>query len=1099
MKVWIKCLLSLRWLLPENSNMQRILFICLLLFSGHVWSQTRPASLEQSFRNPGPSAKPWIFWYWMHGAVSREGIRADLEAMRESGIGGAYLMPIKDTSEAIAFPHPVRQLTPGWWQMVGFAMSESKRLGLQLAMHVSDGFALAGGPWISPEMSMQKVVWSATDIQGGAKFNAILPLPPVKENYYRDIAVYAYPAQAVSDAVPVVTVSRPGVNAQFLADTSTRESFRSDDPCWIQYAYDQPITCRNITIRTSGNNYQSHRLIVQASDDGRNFRYVTQLEPPRHGWQDGDADVTHAIVPTTAKFFRFVYDKKGSAPGAEDLDAAKWKPVLKVRGIALSAQPRIHQYEGKSGAVWRISKETTTAQIPDADCIPAKKIINITQHLQADGRLQWTPPPGSWRVLRIGHTSTGHKNETAGAGKGLECDKFNPAAVQLQFDNWFGKAFEEIDPQLVKEVLKVLHVDSWECGSQNWSPVFEKEFRRRRGYDLLPYLPVMTGLPVQSAAQSEKVLHDIRQTVADLVKDVFYGTLKKLAHEKGCLLSAESVAPTMLSDGLLHYSNTDIPMGEFWLNSPTHDKPNDMLDAISGAHIYGKRIIQAEGFTTLRMTWNEHPGMLKTLQDRNYALGVNKLVYHVFTHNPWTDRKPGMTLDGVGLYFQRDQTWWKAGKAWVGYAQRCQALLQTGDPVTDIAVFTGEELPRRALLPDRLVAALPGIFGAERVQSEAVRLANEGEPLRNKPDGVTHSANMADPEDWVNPLRGYKYDSFNPDALFRLATVKNGRIVLPGGASYQLLLVPGTELSPLAKKRLQQLVRDGATLLLDTLRTTIRQQGKGRLIHIPYAAASFASIGIERDMETTAKDIAWTHRRSADADIYFISNQQEQQREISLSLRIKDKVPQYWDPVTGDIRNAQWTVEKGRTVLSCELPANGSIFIVFRKDAGKATGTLPQRVLDTLDGNWTVHFDTSYGGPLEPVTFSSLQDWAQHEDSTVRYYSGTAIYRKTFLWHGTERAWLNLGKAANIATVKINGIDCGTAWTPPFRLEITKALKQGTNELEIEVTNTWMNRLIGDHRLPEHQRRTYTTAPWRLDGKLPAESGLLGPVEIETE
>lgn len=1079
--------------------MQRILFICLLLLSGQVWSQTHPASLEQSFRNPGPSAKPWVFWYWMHGAVSREGIRADLEAMRESGIGGAYLMPIKDTSAAIAFPHPLRQLTPEWWQMVGFAMSESKRLGLQLAMHVSDGFALAGGPWISPEMSMQKVVWSATDIQGGVKFNAILPLPPVKENYYRDIAVYAYPAKPALDAVPVVTVSKPGVNAQFLADPSTRESFRSDDPCWIQYAYDQPFTCRNITVRTNGNNYQSHRLVVEASDDGLNFRYVTQLEPPRHGWQDGDADVTHAIVPTTAKFFRFIYDKKGSAPGAEDLDAAKWKPVLKVRGIALSTQPRIHQYEGKSGAVWRISKATTTAQIPDADCIPTKKIINITQHLQADGRLQWTPPPGRWTVLRIGHTSTGHKNETAGAGKGLESDKFNPAAVQLQFDNWFGKAFEEIDPQLVKEVLKVLHVDSWECGSQNWSPVFEKEFRQRRGYDLLPYLPVMTGLPVQSAAQSEKVLHDIRQTVAELVKDVFYGTLKKLAHEKGCLLSAESVAPTMLSDGLLHYSNADIPMGEFWWNSPTHDKPNDMLDAISGAHIYGKRIIQAEGFTTLRMTWNEHPGMLKTLQDRNYALGVNKLVYHVFTHNPWTDRKPGMTLDGVGLYFQRDQTWWKAGKAWVKYAQRCQALLQTGDPVTDIAVFTGEELPRRALLPDRLVAALPGIFGAERVQSEAVRLANEGEPLRSKPDGVTHSANMAHPEDWVNPLRGYKYDSFNPDALFRLATVKNGRIVLPGGASYQLLLVPGTELSPLAKKRLQQLVRDGATLLLDTLQTTIRQQGKGRVIHIPYTAASFASIGIARDMETTAKDIAWAHRRSADADIYFISNQQERPREISLSLRIKDKVPQYWDPVTGNIRNAKWTIENGRTVLSCVLPANGSIFIVFRKDAGKATETSPQRVLDALNGNWTVHFDTSYGGPLQPVTFSSLQDWAQQEDSAVRYYSGTAIYRQTFQWHGTERAWLNLGKAANIATVKINGTDCGTAWTPPFRLEITKALKQGTNELEIEVTNTWMNRLIGDHRLPEYQRRTYTTAPWRLEGKLPVESGLLGPVEIETE
>lgn len=1072
--------------------MQRLLFICLLLLNGQVWSQSpsKVLSLEQRFLRPESSAKPWVFWYWMYGAVSREGIKADLEAMHEAGIGGAYLMPIKDTSAAIPFPHPVRQLTPEWWGMVGYAMEESKRLGLKLAMHVSDGFALAGGPWIKPEMSMQKVVWSDTIVQ--SQFNGTLPLPPSKENYYRDIAVYAYPLVTTEDVTPIVTTSKPGVNAQFLAGLPGRESFRSDDPCWIQYAYDKPFTCRNITIHTNGNNYQSHRLIVEASDDGRTFRYITRLEPPRHGWQDGDADVTHAIVPTTARFFRFVYDKKGSEPGAEDLDAAKWKPVLKIGGIRLSSEPRIHQYEGKSGVVWRISKRTTTTQIPDADCIPLNRIINITKHLKPDGRLEWTPPAGTWKILRIGHTSTGHKNETAGAGKGLECDKFNPAAVQLQFDNWFGKAYEMIDPQLVKEVLKVLHVDSWECGSQNWSPVFEKEFRKRRGYDLLPYLPVMAGLPVQSAAQSEKVLHDIRQTIAELVNDVFYSTLKDQAHKKGCLLSAESVAPTMLSDGLLHYSQADIPMGEFWLNSPTHDKPNDMLDAISGAHIYGKHVIQAEGFTTLRMTWNEHPGMLKTLQDRNYALGINRLVYHVFTHNPWLDRKPGMTLDGIGLCFQRDQTWWKAGKAWVSYAQRCQSLLQMGTPVTDIAVFTGEELPRRALLPEKLVAALPGIVGAERVAAEAKRMANEGEPLRSKPDGVTHSANMADPEAWVDPLLGYKYDSFNPDALLRLASVKNGRIVLPGGASYQLLLVPGGDLSALVKNKLQQLVNDGATLLLDTLQHAVHSQGKGRTVHIPYTAASFAEIGMERDFETTAKDIAWTHRRMQEADIYFISNQREEEREISFSLRVKDRIPQCWDPITGEIYKTNWTRKNGRTALSVKLPANGSIFIVCKASEENLAARPETSARPLEDGAWAVQFDTL-------LQFPALTDWAQHADSSIRYYSGTAVYTRTFQWQGTKRAWLNLGKVANIATVKVNGMDCGTVWTPPFRVDITKALRPGPNELKIEVTNTWMNRLIGDHRLPEQQRSTYTTAPWRLEGKEPAESGLLGPVEIETE
>jgi len=447
------------------------------------------------------------------------------------------------------------------------------------------------------------------------------------------------------------------------------------------------------------------------------------LDPPRHGWQDTDEDITHSIPATTARYFRFVFNKEGSEPGSEDLDAAKWKPSFKVMGIYLSDEPFIHQYESKNGSVWRVSKNTTKEQVPDSLAVSLKSIINVSNKMDAEGNLYWKPPADSlpagkagWVIVRIGHTSTGHTNATGGAGKGLECDKFNPAAIQLQFDNWFAKAFEKTDTALAKEVLKVFHVDSWECGSQNWSTTFSNEFKTRRGYDLMPYLLAMTGVPVQDAATSEKILHDVRQTIAELVNDVFYKTLNKLAHEKGCSFSAESVAPTMVSDGLLHYKNVDTPMGEFWLNSPTHDKPNDMLDAISGAHIYGKNIIQAEAFTSLRMDWGEHPGNLKALGDRNFALGINKVVLHVFTHNPWINKKPGMTLDGVGLYFQRDQIWFKQSKAWIDYLARCQALLQMGKPVVDIAVFTGEEIPRRSLLPDRLVNTLPGIFGKEKVE-----------------------------------------------------------------------------------------------------------------------------------------------------------------------------------------------------------------------------------------------------------------------------------------------------------------------------------------------------------------------------------------------
>jgi hypothetical protein len=1096
---------------------------------------------EELFRNPPVAAKPWVFWYWMQASVSKAGITADLEAMQEAGIGGAYLMSIKDTASPALYKPAIRQLTPEWWELVRFAMQEAKRLNLQLAFHVSDGFALAGGPWITPELSMQKLVWTREYVRGGQGDDISLPQPETNEDYYKDIAVLAYPANCIQDfsdtvLIPKVSSSIPGAKAQFLAfEADGKESFKSDTACWIQYKYPQPFTCRSITIHTGGNNYQSHRLLVQVSNDGNDFKTVTRLEPPRHGWQDTDEDVTHAIPAVKALYYRFVYDKAGSEPGAEDLDAAKWKPSLKVAGIYLSDEPRLNQYEGKNGSVWRVSKKTTAQQAPDSICVPLKNIVNLTDKMSADGKLNWKAPAGNWVVVRIGHTSTGHTNATGGAGKGLECDKFNPAAIELQFDKWFGEAVRVAGPDLAKEVLKLFHVDSWECGSQNWSPLFKDEFKKRRGYDLSPYLLAMTGTPVESAATSEGFLYDIRQTIASLIADNFYGTLTKLAHDKGAQFSAESVAPTMVSDGMLHYRYADIPMGEFWLNSPTHDKPNDMLDAISGAHIYGKPIVQAESFTTLRMTWGEHPGMLKTLGDRNFALGANRLVLHVFTHNPWMDRKPGMALDGVGLYFQRDQTWWKQGKAWIDYLQRCQALLQLGIPVTDVAVFTGEEVPRRAVLPDRLVSTLPGIMGKEVVDREKKRLENKGEPLRQLPAGVTHSANMADPEDWIDPLHGYAYDAINPDALLRLARVKNKRIVLPGGASYGVLVIPASNpLNPATNymtgavsKKIQQLVKEGANVIMpetpdqspsleDILEknqpinevSTTGKKSKGKLIKGIYTDGSFAQLGILPDVKVTdtvgnaMPGIAWTHRKGKGFDIYFLSNQRDSGSMINVSVKLTDKRPELWDPVSGGIRYAVSAVyQDKRTLVPMYLYPHESLFLVFSQtnENYKVTAGNSKWQTDTLRDHWLVKFDTAMGGPQQPVTFNALKSWTEQADTSIRYYSGTAIYSQSFngkLEDKRQSVWLVMDSVNNMATVKVNGINCGIVWTAPYRVNITKALRNGTNELEIAVTNTWANRLTGDERLPVGKRITWTNAPYRLQGRPLLPAGLVGRVLV---
>lgn len=1087
---------------------------------------TDQSPLRQAFVNPGEAAKPWVFWYWEQAAVSKAGITLDLQAMKDAGIGGAYLMTIKGAANPPLMNPPVEQLTPEWWQMVKFAMSEADRIGIKLAMHDCDGFAVAGGPWITPELSMQKLTWSKTIVQGGKLVTDTLAKPQANNNYYRDIAVYAYPLVKGFDAsteniVPKVTTSKKGEEVQFLAVKGNKKTFSSDTACWIQYTFDQPFTCRSVTITTKSLNYQAQRLTLQVSDDGEKFVTYTQFEPARSGWQDGDAPNTYSVPEVTAKYFRFVYDKAGTEPGAEDLDAAKWKPNLKLSGITLYSAPQLNQYEGHNGEVWRVAANTANVDVPGSLCVKKADLINITAYMDARGKLNWNAPAGDWVVLRMGHTSTGHMNETGGAAKGLECDKLNPEAVTLQFNNWFGEAVKQAGPDLAARVLKIFHVDSWECGSQNWSPVFVAEFKKRRGYDPIPYLPAMAGVPLESAEQSEKFLHDVRQTIAEALVDNFFHTMATLAHQQGCSFSSESVAPTMLSDGMLHFREADIPMGEFWLRSPTHDKPSDVLDAVSGGHIYGKPLIQAEAFTELRMAWDEHPGMLKALADRNFALGVNRFVLHVFNHNPWTDRKPGMTLDGVGTYLQRDQTWWKPGKAWFDYLQRCQAMLQMGKPVTDIAVFTGEDYPTRAILPDRLVNTMPGIFGADVVNSEAVRLENAGQPMRSLPDGVTSSANMADAQKWVNPLRGYAYDSFNSDVLLRLARVNNGRIELPGGASYGLLVLPGaTKMSPngdaaspqlLAK--VNQLVADGATVLVGgkALSALNANNSKGRVLKAPYQDETFKAIGMERDLIATdslqhyVKDIAWTHRTDPDFDIYFIANQQNTERVINVSVRVANKIPEIWDPVTGDTYQAgDWSNDNGRTALNLRLAPNGSVFIVLRTPAPEASHTRNNwneyKPVRDVEGIWQVKFDPAFGGPDQPVIFTTLTDWSQNDINGIKYYSGTADYEQTVKWNSNlvahRKLWLDLGNLANIASVTVNGVYCGTVWTPPYRVDITNTLHTGYNKIHVEVTNTWANRLIGDQKQPADKRITNTTAPYRLEGKPLLPAGLFGPVKI---
>ncbi|MBO4608054.1 MAG: DNA-binding protein [Prevotella sp.] len=992
------------------------------------------------------TTKPWTFWYWMYGCVSDEGIRLDLQAMHDAGIGGFYLMPIKDVSDGPQYEGTARQLSAEWWKRMDTVFHVADSLGLEMGIHLSDGFALGGGPWITPEESMQRVVWSDTVVNCKNGHNVVtLPQPTTSEGYYEDIATYAISlTEQPDDRKPQASVEFP---------------FRSTDPCDIIFTYDTPFTLRHLRIITGGNNYQAHRWQVYASDDGVSYQHVRDIEPARQGWQNTDAYATYATPATRARYFKLHWTPEGSDPGSEDMDAAKWRPVLKVTDIVLGSEPVIDGYEGKSGAVWRVSK---AFPITDADCIPLDKMIRLSG---VDGQI--TIPKGNWRILRMGHTSTGHTNATGGGGRGLECDKFSREAIQKQLTHWFG-AIHERAP---RQVLRRLHVDSWECGSQNWSKTFANEFQKRRGYDLLTWLPVYAGLPMESSAKTEQVLRDIRQTIAELIDEVFFDEIEQATKRYGVELSTECVAPTMVSDGLLHYRHADYPMGEFWLNSPTHDKPNDMLDAISGAHIYGKNIIQAEGFTEVRGTWDETPALLKPLLDRNYCLGINSIVFHVYTHNPWTDRRPGMTLDGIGTFFQRDNTWWREMPVFTQYIQRCQQFLQRGMPVVDLAVYIGDEVPRRAILPERLTDILPGLLGDSILQREAVRLRNEGQPMETSPVGVSHTRNMTKAEDWINPLHGYHYDSFNHDVLNGMS-VENGNIVTRDGMTYAAIVVPSArKMNPnninTGKEKLEQLRRQGA-----------------RIIEQPWTETDLLSIGVQPDV-VLPPGVDYTHRHTVDEDIYFFSNQTALPVTFSPQCRAQRTHGYWYNPVTDETLDDEDAIT---------LAPWGSVF--YRLTDQVMTTSLPadstNSGITTFDQPWHLIFEEN---GLEADT--PLMGWEQMEDPKMRYYSGHVSYTNTFKYRGKDKeAWLYLGEVHDIATVYVNGICCGTVWTEPYGLDITHALRKGKNEIRIEVVNTWANALRGaDEGKPPYDG-IWTNGKYRRAEKELLPAGLIGPVFI---
>lgn len=1055
-------------------------------------------ALELGFRSPPAAARPFTWWHWMNGHIDRAAITRDLEEMKRVGLGGAQIFNVACKTP----PGPVKFFSPEWRDLFQHAAAECARLGLELSMHNCDGWSQSGGPWVTPEDAMQKVVSASTRAAGPARFDAVLPLPEAPLGHYRDIAVLAFPApdgdaRALADLAPVITTSPPRL-----------PPLPTDGPDWfvfsrptpgqpieIVYSFSEPVTCRALTITLRHADGPTDAEF-QVSADGVSFARVCAVPPPTDGYSFTHT-TTAGFAPVHGRAFRIVI-KGGSRV-----------PTIAFR-LELHGGPRLDRWEAKAGDVARpFSNATSSFAVPPAAAIRRDAVIDLTSRLQPDGRLSWDVPPGQWLIQRLGHTPTGRKNaEATDEGSGWEVDKMDARKVRAHFDAFLGPLITELRGNAGRALTSV-HVDSWEALCANWTPAMRDEFRARRGYDLFPFLPVMTGRVVESVETSERFLWDLRRTIADLIAVNHFAVLRAEANRRGLKFEAEALGPNLITigDPFQCKAEADLPMGEFWTGRPTSP---DCREAASSAHLHGRPIVPAEAFTAVLGNWTEHPYSLKATGDRAFCHGINRFVIHRFVHNPWPARAPGMTMGQYGINFEPTITWWREAPSWVDYLARCQFLLQQGQAVADVLYYVGEQVPNR------------------------LEPATELQP---------------------SPPAGYAFDGCGTGELIDLIEVRDGRLVTPSGMAYRALVLPNSRaMTPRVAEKIARLVRAGGIVvgpqpdhspsLTDQPAADQRVRAlavgawapppnQPRVLPLQDLHAVLTRLGVPADFEVAGVPpdaLAFTHRRVGTTEIYFVSNQTDEAREFRGEFRVARMRPELWDPLDGSVRrDVAFTSKGNKTAVPLRLEPRGSIFVVFRQpadaDAQGGDNWNSYRTLRELAGPWQVSFDPRWGGPAA-VEFPQLASWSENTDPRVKFFSGTATYVKEFTHDGsTDRCALSLSRVAVLARVRLNGHDLGVTWSPSYRVDLAGALRPGRNRLEISVTNLWPNRMIGDEQLPPDAewiergsagaslaripewmhtgspsptgRFTFTT--WRHYTKnsplLP--SGLLGPVLLE--
>lgn len=1094
---------------------------------------TEPGSkLEAGFQNPPESAKPRVWWHWMNGNITKEGIKADLEWMKRIGIGG-----FQNFDADISTPQIVEKrliyMTPEWKDAFLYTTKLADSLGLEMAIAGSPGWSESGGPWVTPAQAMKKLVWSQIRIDGRKPFSGPLPKPPsttgVFQNipaeslrdpsskplpeYYSDAAVVAYPIPendlSLAELNPNVTASSGKLELSPLIDGDLSKTIflpaaRENEKSWVQFEFSKPAKVSSLTLlcmpagfNSSGYEKSGISRTLEISDNGRKFIPVFEIP------ETGIMERTFTFSQVSARFFRITFRtperklKPGLTGAAGNISYPGPPPPVgfRIAEMVLHMIPRINRFEDKAGytsasGIYGLA----TAPTPSEYAVNKSEIIDLTSKMHPDGTLDWTPPEGHWAVIRFGYSLTGHQNAPASPeATGLEVDKLNASYVKSYFENYLDQYKSATGGLMGKKGLHYIITDSWEAGVQNWTDSMMVEFSRHRGYSMLPWMPVLTGQIVESAEASDRFLWDFRKTISDLTAENHYDQLTTILHNRDMESYTESheAGRAFIADGMEVKRKADIPMSALWTPNNAGGKINtgykaDVRESASVAHIYGHDLVAVESMTSYGSPWAWSPEFLKPTADMELANGANRFVQSVSVHSPVDDKLPGLSLGPYGPWLNRHETWAEQANPWMTYLARSSFMLQQGKNVADIIYYYGDDNNITALFANKL------------------------------PDVPS----------------GYNYDFVNSDAIVNILSARKGQIITTGGMSYKLLALDSNcrYMTLTVLRKISAMVKAGAIVAGEKPARTpglsddqneftaivnelwLKEKGENNIgngkIYAGYSIAEVLGLlKINPDFGYTSphndSELLYVHHKLNDIEIYWINNRNNRFEDVQATFRVNSRAPEIWHPETGEVEDASYSISDGRTTVPLRLEPDDAIFVVFRKKATKSSARVTQPVetqLAELDGQWNLSFQPHRGAPSQ-IVMDKLTSWSENIDPGIKYFSGTGTYTKNFqvpaAWLKKDlQIWLDLGNVKCLAQVIVNGKSLGIVWKTPFRVNLTEQIKEGENKLEVKITNLWVNRLIGDQQPGITKKITYTSAAFYSGSSPLLPSGLMGPVII---